>query len=91
MADCVAAEAAREGAVTGKMLKDQDKAWRRWEQYADPIGLGDKLFLHGFSRPNRIKLMGAFAVAMREGRFSERSDGPLAEGTIQYGIDLQGQ
>jgi hypothetical protein len=62
MADCVAAEAAREGAVTGKTLEDQDKVWRRWEQYADPIGLGDNLFFHAFSRPNRIKLMGAFAV-----------------------------
>jgi hypothetical protein len=83
MAECVAAEAAREGAVTGKTLEDQDRAWRRWEQYAESIGLSNDIFLDGFSRPNRIQLMGAFAVAMREGRFSKRSDGPLAEGTIR--------
>jgi hypothetical protein len=66
----------------GKTLEDQDRAWRRWEQYANSIGLRDDLFLDGFSRPNRIKLMGAFAVAMREGRFSER----YAEGTIRGAV-----
>jgi hypothetical protein len=38
---------------------------------AESIGIGDGFFLDGFSRPNRIKLMGAFAVALHEGRFSK--------------------
>ena len=86
MADLCAAENAREGAVTGKTLEDQDRAWRRWEQYAESIGLQDDIFLDGFTRPNKNKLMGAFAMALREGRFSKRHDGPLAEGTIRGAI-----
>ena len=81
MADCVAAEDARQGAVTGKTIEDQDRAWRRWEEYANSIGIGDDLFLDGLSKPNRIKLMGAFAMALSEGRFSKRAHAPLAEGT----------
>ena len=69
MADCVAAEDARQGAVTGKTIEDQDRAWRRWEEYANSIGIGDDLFLDGLPKPNRIKIMGAFALALREGRF----------------------
>jgi hypothetical protein len=81
MADCVAAEDARQGAVTGKTIEDH-RAWRRWEEYANSIGIGDDLFLDGLSKPNRIKIMGAFAMALREGRFSKRTHAPLAEGTI---------
>lgn len=88
MADCVAAEDARQGSVTGKTLEDQDRAWRRWEEYANSIGIHDDIYLDNLSKPNRIKIMGAFALALREGRFSKRHDGPLAEttvrGTISY-------
>ena len=82
MADCVAAEDARQGAVTGKTIEDQDRAWRRWKEYANSIGIGNDLFLDGLPKPNRIKIMGAFAMALREGRFSKRTHAPLAEGTI---------
>ena len=88
MADCVAAEDARQGAVTGKTIEDQDRAWRRWKEYANSIGIGNDLFLDGLPKPNRIKIMGAFAMALREGRFSKRTHAPLAEGTIRNTISF---
>ncbi len=35
-----------------------------------------------FLHPPMHRLLGAFAVALRNGRFLPKSDGPLAEGTI---------
>ena len=55
-------------------------------KYCESVGLGDDVYLDGFSKPNRIRLMGAFAMAMREGRFSRKSDDPLAESTIRGAI-----
>ena len=86
MADCIAAESYRKEAVTGKTQKDQDRAFNRWVSYAESVGLGSNPFLDGFSRPQRIKLMGAFAVAMREGRFSGPAHDVLAESTIRSAI-----
>jgi len=59
--------------LQGKTFEDQDRAWRRWEEYANSIGIGDDLFLDGLSKPNRIKIMGAFAMALREGKIFEAS------------------
>ena len=52
-------------------------------KYCESVGLGDDVYLDEFSKPNRIRLMGAFAMAMREGRFSRQSHGPLAESTVR--------
>ena len=55
-------------------------------KYCLSVGLQDDIYLDSFSRGNRIKLMGAFAMALREGRYSRPSDGTLAEGTIRSAI-----
>ena len=55
-------------------------------EYCKSDGFEGDVYLGGFSRPNKIKLMGAFAVALREGRYSRQSDGPLAEGTVRSAI-----
>ena len=86
MADLIAAETAREGAVTGKTHEDQARAWRRWEAYCDSIGIIEDEFLDHFKKPQRIKLMGAFAMALRGGRFSGPAYDSLAEGTIRSTI-----
>ncbi len=60
MADCIAAQAAREAAVTGKTHQDQTL--------------------------DRIKLLGAFAMAMREAQFSRASHVQLVKGSIAGAI-----
>ena len=58
------------------------------EKYCESVGIEDNVYLEGFSRPNRIRLMGAFAMDMREGQFSRRSHGPLAESLIRGAISF---
>jgi len=86
VADLIASNAACEAAVTRKTHKDQDRAWGRWITYTESIGLGHDPFLDDFTRPQRIRLMGAFAMAYREGRFSGPAHETLAEGTIRGAI-----
>jgi len=86
VADVCSAALAREGAVTVKTHEDQNRAWRRWVMWAESVGLGDDIFLDGFERADRIKLMGAFAMALREGRFSGQAHDSLAEGTVRNSI-----
>ena len=84
MADLSAVETTRQRAVQGNTHENQARAWRRWTEYCHSIGLRDT-YLDNFDRHQRIKLMGAFAMAMREGRFSG-DYGQLAEGTVRSAI-----
>ena len=86
MVDLVAAEAAREGAVTGATHEDQARVWRRFKMWCDSVGLTNDYFLDNFSRGQRIRIVGAFAMAMRGGRFSGPSYDTLAEGTIRDAV-----
>jgi hypothetical protein len=70
MADCIAAQVARETAVTGKTHKDQARSWTQWTTYCGWIGLLDP-FLDNFTHNAQIKLLGAFAMAMRELAFQD--------------------
>ena len=83
MADLAATETACEGAVTGKTHKDQAQAWKRWIKYCKQIGIEDDVFLDGLDRWQRNRIMGAFALALREGRFSSSHYNTLAESTIR--------
>ena len=85
MADLAAAETAREGAVTGKTHEDQARAERRWIEWCKSVGIED-YFLSNFSRGQRIRLIGAFAMAVREGRFSGKAYETLAEGSVRNTI-----
>ncbi len=88
MADCVAAQTAREHAVERGTHKKQDWAWRWWKEYILSIGIKYNLFLKNFSREHRHIIIGAFAMAVREARFSRASHEQLAAGivmdTMQY-------
>jgi hypothetical protein len=86
MVDLVTADAARQDAVTRKTHEDEARAWRRWIEYAKSIGITQDFFLDGLTRPQRIKIMGAFAMAMREGRFLSQAHDTLAETTIRNTI-----
>ena len=91
MADLSAAEAACQDAVTRTTHENQARAWRRWKVYANSIGITDDFYLDGLDRHGRIKLMGAFAMALREGRFSGSAHAPLVESTIRNTISYVAQ
>ena len=80
MADLAAAEAFREGAVTGKTHQDQARAWRRWDEWYESVGIIDDTFIEHFTKHQRVKLIGAFAMALREGHFSGQAYDKLAAG-----------
>jgi len=56
--------------------------WNRYSEYCGTIGLGDNLFLEDMSQIHRIKIIGDFAVAVHQGKFSCPRDAPLAESTV---------
>ena len=91
MADLAAAETARKGAVTGKTHEDQARAWRRWCEWCDSVGITEDKCLDGCTKPQRIKLMGAFSMALRGGRFSGQAYDTLAEGTVRGAISYVAQ
>lgn len=91
MAYLAAAETAREGAVTGKTHEDQARAWRRWCEWCDEVGIIEDYFLDYFNKYQRIKLIGGFAMALREGRFSGPAYDTLASSTIQNSIGFVAQ
>jgi hypothetical protein len=87
MADCIAAEITRESAVQRKTHDKLARAWECWGEYNKFIRNKD-LFLKSFAWHQQIKLIGVFALALREGRFSGPAHDKLVEstisGTIQY-------
>ena len=86
MVDLVAAETAREGAVTGGTHENQARSWRRFTKYLDSIGLGHDLYLESLTRTQRNRIIGAFAMALRQGRYSGKAHDTLATGTIRNSI-----
>ena len=82
MADLATATASRQTAVGGNTLDNETRAWNRYSEYCRSIGLGDNLFLEDMSRTHRIEIIGGFAVAVRQGRFSRPRNAPLAESTV---------
>jgi hypothetical protein len=86
MVDLVIAEAARQTAVTRKTHADEDRALRRWNEFIESIGIQDDPFLDTFTRHQRNILIGAFAMAVRSGRFSGQSYDTLAAGTVSNTI-----
>jgi hypothetical protein len=58
------------------------EAWGRWEQYCKSVGCNG-FYLDRLSQKERILMLGAFALAVREGRFLWEYHECLAEGTVQ--------
>ncbi len=86
MADLVAAETAREGAVTGSTHENHTRSWNRFTKYLDSIGLGHDVFLDSFTRSQHNKIIGAFAMAVRQGGFLTKAHDTLASGTVRNTI-----
>ncbi len=82
MTDLLAAATSRERAVTGATHDNGDRAWRGWSMWCESIGCND-LYLDKFNQVERNLLFGAFAMAVREGRFTKDCTEPLVEGTVR--------
>ena len=83
------AKAASEEEFTGKTQEDQDRVLSRWEQYCESIGIGEEdYYLKDFQKGERIRLMGAFAMALRQWRFSGTAYDTLTEGTVRNTISF---
>jgi hypothetical protein len=83
VADCVAAQITRERAVERGTHEKQDRVWRRWNEYARSIGIKEDLFFENFTREHKHIIIGAFAMSVREARFSRASHELLAAGTVK--------
>ena len=87
MADLAAALVAAEEGVGGGTHENDTRAWARYTQYCDSIGLNGNHFLDGMPRQHKLAIMGAFAVAIREGQFLRQSDAPLAKTTVSNTVN----
>jgi hypothetical protein len=87
VADLTAALAARETGVGRGTHKNNAWAWNCYVDYCNSIGLGGSYFLDNNPRLHRIKLMGAFAVAVHEGQFLRPGDGLLAKKSVANTIN----
>ena len=85
MADLLAAAASRERAITGASHDDGARSWERWQKWCQSVGCND-LYLDQFSQLERNLLLGAFAMAVREGRFTKNRTDALVEGTVRSAI-----
>jgi hypothetical protein len=83
VADLAAAKVAAEAGVGGGTHQNDARDWSRYTKYCDSISLTGNYFLDGIPRQHKITIMGAFAVAMREGRFSRPTDGPPAKKSVE--------
>jgi hypothetical protein len=86
MADLIATEVARQGAVTGSTHESQARSWRRYIEYVHTIGLSGDPFLDELNRGQRNHIMCCFALALREGRFSRPSHERLAQSTVSSAV-----
>ncbi len=82
LADFATAAITREQAVTGGTHDNKSCAWARWEEYCLSIGCQD-IFMDSLSKQEQILLLGAFAMAVRSGRFSDLQFNTLVEGTVR--------
>ncbi len=87
MADLAAASAAAEEGVGGGTHENDTRAWARYTQYCDSVGIDRNYFLDGMPRQHKLAIIGAFAMAIREGRFSRQSDAPLAKNTVSNTVN----
>jgi hypothetical protein len=69
LADLSSAKAAFQGGVVQRTNEKQALAWIRYSLYLLSIGISDDPFLEQFSKGQRHRILGAFASALREGRF----------------------
>jgi hypothetical protein len=86
MADLVAAETSHEGAVTGSTHKNHARTWHHFSKYLGSISIGHDVFLDFFKKSQQNKIIGTFAMALRQGQFLGPAHDTLASRTIRNTI-----
>ena len=69
-----------------KIHEDQAQAFRRFRECLDSVGLITDYFLDNFSKGQRIKIVGVFAMAMYNRRVSGPSYDTLVDSSIKGAI-----
>jgi hypothetical protein len=84
MADLVATEVAREGAVTGGTHESQARSWKRYIKYVHSIGLSVDPFLDELNRGQRNHIMCCFPWLCVKDDFQDRimNDWLIAQSTV---------
>ena len=82
-----AARDAREVARTSGTNAKLDRAWSRWQQFIQKIEIDGDDFLDKFYPTDRVRILGAFAQAVREREFSTTGNQDLASGTCEEAVD----
>ena len=90
MADINAASTATTAGVEPGTHSKQALAWARYKLYLKSIAIQDDDFLEQFTIFQRNKILGAFAHALRDGRFYKNKQSVKAE-TIRAAIDSVAQ
>jgi hypothetical protein len=62
-------------------------AWSHWQLWLKSIDLFDDKYLQAFEHRTRSRLLGAFAAAVRAGRFSTRAYDRLAASVVSGSVD----
>ena len=82
-----AARSAREIARTSGTNAKLDRAWSRWADFLTRIELNHDEFLDNLTDDDKIRILGAFAQAIREREFSRAGQKDLASGTCREAVD----
>jgi hypothetical protein len=88
LADLSAAQSAAKGAVEEGTNAKQVRSWTRFQLYLLSIGLTSDPYLDNFSRAQKIKILGAFAHAIREGRYcTQKRNKPIKSESVRAALD----
>ena len=87
LSDLNASALAHERAVQGGTHSNQKLSWKLWNKYCASIGLKTNFFLDRFGQEYCIRIMGAFAAAMWDRRFSSSIGTSLGLKTVQGAVD----
>jgi hypothetical protein len=87
LADLLAAESTRKGAVVEGTNAKFSLAWKRYKTYLNSIGITHDCYLDNFSRDKTHKILGAFCQAIREGRLHSKSRRTHKSDSVRSALD----
>ena len=82
-----AAEVANNSSIEESSHNDKTRTWERFIAWLETVGIHDDPFLTGFTRTQKVRMVGAFAVSLRRGEHSHpRHTNPLVAGTVSKAL-----
>jgi hypothetical protein len=86
LADQLAAESARKGAVVEATNSKQALSWSRFTTYLQSIGIFDP-YLTTFPKDHQHRILGAFGQVIRESRFHTKQHHPCKSESVRAAMD----